>query len=893
MTTPARKQYLDIKERHQDAILLYQIGDFFETFDEDAAIAARELNIVLTCRSYGPSEQVPLAGVPVHALDSYAAKLVALGYKVAICEQVSPPGRGLLRREVTRVLTPGTLTDPGHTPPLRDNYLAAVVFARDTCGKITGAGFAYAEVSAGSFACAQWTGEDAADALRAEMQRVSPAEVLLAEAPRSAEEVNDGLGWPEGVTITHCPAHTFDYEDARARLLNQFQIRTLAAFGCENLPLATAAAGAITAYLARMNPGALRLLTELVTFDSSEFVQIDYRTWRALEVTDAAHRVTPGEGRDADGPRVLLDVLDQTRTAMGTRMLRRLLRQPLKDRQTLERRLDAVDALVADGSLRQRLSVALSGMPDVERLVARIAHGSATARDLHSLRSCLLLAPDVRRLLRHSRPEALAEVAQQLDPCLSACELIENAVADPWRGEERVIRPGFAPALDELTREVAEARTWIAELESTERQRTGVKSLKVTYNAVFGYAIEVTRPNLDRVPPEYQRKQTLAHAERFVTAGLLDHERVILRAEERIVALEQSLFADVLARLALSQIAMRRTARALAQLDVWLALAEVAVTRRYVRPTLTDETELVIRGGRHPVVEATLPDGTYIANDTTLGELNDGAGARLALLTGPNMAGKSTYLRQVALIALMAQIGSFVPAQSVRIGLVDRIFTRVGAEDDLAAGLSTFMLEMVETAYILRHATEHSLVILDEIGRGTSTHDGLAIARAVIEHIHTDLRARTRFATHYHELAALSDQFADIALWHLAVVEDDDERPIFLHRLESGPSERSYGVHVASMAGLPPGVVRRARDLLVERPRHLRELPDSYQTARLEERHAPFGAPARHMELAGGDRELALALAGLNLAATTPIEALNILFSLQQRALSGLRAGGR
>lgn len=890
MTTPARKQYLDIKQQHQDAILLYQIGDFFETFDEDAVIAARALNIVLTSRSYGPGEQVPLAGVPVHALDTYTAKLVACGYKVAICEQVSPPGRGLVKREVTRILTPGTLTDPGLAPPLRDNYLAAVTIERDTSGAIIGAGFAYTEVSAGAFACAQWTGSDAADALRAEVQRVSPAEVLVAERePKMDGPVEpDVAPFPTGMTVTRCPAHTFDREDARTRMHAHFGTRTLAAFGCDDLPLACAAAGAILAYLARMNPGAVRLLTELTTYDTGGFVGIDNRTWRALEITESSHPTVHAGGQTSGGARTLFGVLDQTRTPMGARMLRRLLRQPLKDRRVLERRLDAIDALVSDASMRQRLAHALAGMPDLERLVARLAHGSATARDLHSLRSSLLLAPDVRRLLR--RCPALQEIGEQLDPCLAACDLIEQAIADPWRGEERIIRSGFSPALDGLTREVAEARAWIATLESEERQRTGIKSLKVTYNAVFGYAIEVTRPNLDRVPPEYQRKQTLAHAERYVTAELLDHEKIILRAEERILAQEQSLFAEVLAQLASMQMTMRRTAQALAQLDVWLALAEVAVTRRYVRPTFTDGGELLIVGGRHPVVEAALDDGAYIANDTTLGEESDGAGARLALLTGPNMAGKSTYLRQVALIALMAQIGAFVPAQSVRLAPVDRIFTRVGAEDDLAAGLSTFMLEMVETAYILRHATERSLVILDEIGRGTSTHDGLAIARAVIEHVYTDVRARTLFATHYHELAELADCLPGVALWHMAIVEDGDS-PVFLHRLEPGPSERSYGVHVASIAGLPSTVVRRARDLLVERPMRVREPPTPYRPNGSDSQAGDAAHTA--IEAPGAEHELALALAGLNLADTTPIEALNILFSLQQRALSGLRVGGR
>jgi DNA mismatch repair protein MutS len=486
----------------------------------------------------------------------------------------------------------------------------------------------------------------------------------------------------------------------------------------------------------------------------------------------------------------------------------------------------------------------------------------------------------MRRALRQQTTAGLVAARDALDPCQEVCALIARAIADPWQGDGRVIQPGYSPELDELTRAAGEARAWIAALEATERQRIGVKSLKVTYNAVFGYAIEITRPNLDRAPPEYQRRQTLAHAERFVTPALLEREKIILRAEERAAELERALLVGVLNEIATAQGAMRGTARALAQVDLWQSLAQVANTRGYVRPTLTDGSVLAITGGRHPVVEATLDGAAFMANDTALAELDEeGASPRIALLTGPNMAGKSTYLRQVALIVLMAQVGSFVPATNATIGLVDRIFTRVGAEDDLAAGLSTFMLEMVETAYILRHATARSLVILDEIGRGTSTNDGMAIARAVIEHIHSSLRARTLFATHYHDLAALAQTLPRVALWRMAVVEDG-EAPVFLHRLEPGASHQSYGVFVASAAGLPGAVVQRARELLTEEPVVVREAPVRY--------HTETPAPEPSVE-----RELSLALAGLNIIAMTPIEALNILFSLQQRALVAVRAERR
>ena len=892
MTTPARKQYLEIKRQHQDAILLYQIGDFFETFDEDAVVAARELNIVLTSRSYGPHEQVPLAGVPVHALDTYSAKLIGRGYKVAICEQVSPPGRGLVQREVTRILTPGTLTEPGLTPPLRDNYLASVVVETDSAGRVIAAGFAYAEVSAAVFACTEWVGHDALDAVRSEAQRVAPAEIVYAETSPGAPaalNVGDALSL-DRVTMTPCSAQWFDREDARDRLLGHFGVRTLAAFGCESRLRATTAAGAILAYLARMNPAALRQFTDLTTYDTAGFVEIDPRTWRALEVTEPFGVSSQVAVNEPGRPRTLLQTLDETLTPMGARMLHRMLRQPLKSREILEQRLDAVAVLVDDESVRQRLGAVLAGTPDLERVVARVARGSATARELHTLRARLLLAKDVRRMLRTVRAGVIHAVCDAIDPCVTACDLIARAVGDPWQGEERIIRPGFDPELDDLTRELAEARAWIAGLEVSERQRTGIKSLKVTYNAVFGYAIEVTRPNLDRVPADYQRRQTLAHAERYVTPGLLEREKIILRAEERILASELRLFADVLASLSAHQVQMRRTAQALAQLDVWLSLAQVASVRRYVRPELSDSLELRIAGGRHPVIEAALEGGDFIANDTLLGD-EDQRGERLALLTGPNMAGKSTYLRQVALITLMAQVGSFVPATAAHIGLVDRIFTRVGAQDDLAAGVSTFMSEMVETGFILRHATERSLVILDEIGRGTSADDGLAIARAVIEYLHTVVRARTVFATHYHELADLAQSLPTLGVWHMAVTEDHDQ-PVFLHRLRPGPSHRSYGVHVASVAGVPAHVVSRARELLGDATTQVRESPGRYGSSRGELVPRPAASTEHAAYREAPERDLTLALAGLNLAATTPIEALNILFSLQQRALSSLRAEG-
>lgn len=922
MTTPARRQYLDIKARHQDAILLYQIGDFYETFDEDAVLVARELQIVLTARSYGPDEQVPLAGVPVHALDTYAARLVAKGYTVAICEQVSPPGRGLVKREVTRILTPGTVADPAMLPVARDNLLAAVAHVHDpnhdhpkkgdtgaagttsttSTTSTTGnpaAGLAFMDVATGAFACCEWAGPATEAALHAELRRLAPAEVLLRDTRAAPETPLAPMAHmaDEVYRTTSCPADYFDPTIARTTLLRHFGVPALAAFGCEERPLAAAAAGAIIAYLQRMNPTLLRLVTGLRTYDTSGFVEIDPRTWRTLEVVEPAHASVTSRA-DRRRPATLLSTLDATRTSMGARLLRRWLLQPLRERAALEERLDAVAELHARQSLRERLAAALDGLSDVERLIGRVVHGTATPRELHALRLSLARVPALAAALRGVTAPALRRVRDTLDPCEEVQGVIASAVNDPTGLESGTIRAGYDAELDELVASIAAARAWIAGLEATERERSGIRSLKVGYNKVFGYYIEVSRPNLERVPPDYIRKQTIAGGERYVTAALKEREALVLHAEERIAAREAALYTDVLETLAAHQARLRRTAEALAQADVLLALAEVALARGYTRPELDDSAALEIVEGRHPTVEHTLDGQTFIANDTHMnadarmaaggGE----AGPSLLLLTGPNMAGKSTYLRQVACIVLLAQIGSFVPARRARIGLVDRIFTRVGAEDDLARGLSTFMLEMVETSYILRHATPRSLIILDEVGRGTSTRDGLAIARAVLEHLHDRIGARTLFATHYHELADLTAHLPRLHALQMAVAEREGEA-VFLHRVVPGASTHSYGLQVARMAGVPATVLDRAADLLAT------PAPAQNGTHALAETRAVYAPAEGYIDddsLAARNhphRELTLALASLNIAAMTPLDALNLLFSLQQRALAALQAIAR
>ena len=899
MPTPARRQYLDIKARYPDALLAYNIGDFYEFFDHDAETVARELHLTLTARSFGPGEVVPLAGVPMHAIEVYAARLVAHGYRVAICDQVSPPGRGLVQRAVTRVLTPGTVVEPGMLAPARETYLAAVAIGRrdPTTGLPRAVGLAWADASVGAFACAQWSADDLPHALQAELARLSPAEVLVCAAV--ARDDAPERAWLRPYTLSPCADDAFEPESARIRLCRHFGVATLAAYGCERLPLATAAAAAIIQYIERVNAPLLALLSDLRAYDTHGYVEMDAHVLRALEVVEPAHAM---EGSASQQGATLLATLDATRTPMGARLLRRTLLHPLRDRAALETRLDAVAELVERLSLRQRLAPLLDGLGDLERLAARIAQGAAVPRELLALASGLGRAPAVVETLADCAATALGETRAELDPCADARDLIVRAVADPAEATGRRLRAGYSADLDALVDGASETRQWIAALEGLERERTGIRSLKVGYNKVFGYYIEVTRPNLARVPSDYQRRQTIATGERFVTAELKEHEAQALHAEERIAALDGELYAALLAELARSHARLRRTVGALARLDCWLSLAEVAVARRYTRPRLADDSALEIVGGRHPVIEATLDGVEFIANDTRLDDLDDLAHddepTRAMLLTGPNMAGKSTYLRQVALIALMAQVGSFVPAARARIGLVDRLFARVGAEDDLARGLSTFMLEMVETAFILRHATPRSLVILDEVGRGTSSADGLAIAQAVIERLCSVTGARTLFATHYHELARLAETLPRLSAWRMEVAERDGQA-IFLRRVVPGASDHSYGVQVARMAGLPADVTARAAALLSQRlapPALVAERPIAYARDAAAD-GADEVVEAERLRIGDGlaseERELALALASVNLVAVTPLEALNLLFSLQQRARVSLGMADR
>ena len=893
MTTPARRQYLHMKSQYPDAILLYQIGDFYETFDEDAHIASRELQIVLTRRSYADDEIVPLAGIPVHALENYVGKLVQRGYKVAICDQVGEVGKGIVDRAVTRILTAGTLSEPNLLPARQNNYLVAIAPSR------TQTGLAAVDVSTGEFIVTWFTADELPGALEAELQRLVPSECLLLEGMRA-----DAYQFPsKAIRATACPPYFFEYEATRTRLCRLFGVQSLDAYGCAHIPQAVSAAGAIVAYLEKMNEKLLSLLTGLRSYRTTNYMVLDAHTQRNLDLLQGS--------RSGSVYGSLLSVLDRTITPMGARRLRRMITQPLLDLNQLEGRLESVEELYESPALRSRFVMCLQGIHDLERISGRIRQGSAVPNEVLGLRQYLGVVPRLRDLLRGCNTSLLTHLAEELDPCPEVIELIERALVravgkDEQDDDERLIRLGFHAELDELIASIHDSKRWMVSLEGRERERTGIKSLKVGFNKVFGYYIEVRNSHLKLVPPDYMRKQTLVNAERFITPELKEHEARILSATERIEALEQSIYADVLRQLSVFYPQLMATAAAIAMVDVLVSLSEVAAHQGYVRPQLEQGRGLEIVGGRHPVVEYTLDGDVFIPNDA---QLEAGAGARILLLTGPNMAGKSTYLRQVALITLLAQLGSFVPARSARIGLVDRIFTRVGAEDDIASGKSTFMIEMEETATILHHATQHSLIILDEIGRGTSTHDGVAIARAVVEHLHNMTGARTLFATHYHELASMAEELPHLRVYTMAISDDEQGEIVFLHRVTPGCIGRSYGVHVAKLAGMPLSIVRRAEEVL----KHLESGRDSVG-ANLEPRqngHTFF--PMQNRVSSNGDEKLIAegneryewqsqearlvahalehgdgqepGLDAIDLCAITPLDALNLLYMLQKKRI--------
>ncbi len=789
--TPVRQQYLDTKRQYPNAILFFRLGDFYETFDDDAELVSRELDIVLTSRPIGNGIRVPLAGIPYHAVDSYLARLIEKGYHVAIAEQVGDqPAKGIFPRKVVRVVTPGTLIDANLLPGDANNYLAAVLIDNDK------AAVAYVDISTGEFAVTELDFAGGSP-LRAELTRLRPAEIIHP----------DNISLPIGTPGQSTPWPAWRFEPGRAgeSLLNHFNASTLDGFGLKNSPLAISAAGTILQYLRETEPASLSLLTNLRHYSLNEFMTLDAATRRNLELTETLRGEIKGS---------LLGTLDFTITPMGKRLLRQWVSQPLLDLLKIQTRQNGVEYFFKNGMSRAELRNAIKHLSDLERLTNRILSGHAQPRDLVALRETLRLLPAVLNILP-SGGSPIEAILTRFIPCTDELSLLDTSISDDPPATLQntgIIRTGYSSELDGVINASAHAREWINNLESIERERTGIKTLKVGYNKVFGYYLEISAGQTGNAPSNYIRKQTLVNAERYITPEMKEYETLVLNAEERIREIELRLFKEVCIILSRSTTILLNTARALAELDCLSALAESAALGGYVRPEVVAEDILDVRDGRHPVVETSLKDDRYVPNDIIFEP-----GERVRVITGPNMAGKSTYLRQVALITLLAQMGSYVPASSARLGLVDRIFTRIGAQDEIHSGQSTFMVEMIETANILHHATTRSLLILDEIGRGTSTYDGVSIAWAVVEYIHNHphLRAKTLFATHYHELTQLADLLPGIRNYNVAVTEADG-KVIFLHKIIPGGADRSYGIHVAQLAGLPRPVIQRAGEIMAE-----------------------------------------------------------------------------
>src|SRR5579859_1786688 len=934
--SPVRTQYLQIKRQHPDAILFFRMGDFYEMFDDDAEIVARELEIALTRRDFGRGEKSPMAGIPHHAADGYIARLVSKGYRVAVCEQVSDPAlsKGLVEREVIRIVTPGTVIDPTMLAAKRNNFLAAVVSGREAVG------IAYIDITTGEFAVTQFSTPEPDLAIQQEIARVAPAEVLVeahysrresrkrrwlatvmsekqvtklgsngnanAEIPELDEDDEEDFA-PLVKLLTNIAGHVTPYDaryfsedDARHRLLTQFEVASLEGFGCASLPLAIRAAGAVLAYVQEAQKGLLQHLTSLETYFTNGFMTLDTHTRRNLELFET--------GRSGSVKGSLLWVLDKTRSPMGGRLLRRWISQPLLNLDILQQRQRVISELLGNSLLQARLAEALKKAGDIERLINRVRQRIATPRDLVALACGLRAAAEVRSCLPTDATTdmpSLVRIMLRLANNEDIISLIERAIVEEppvSTSEGGIIRPGFSSELDQIKHASQDGQQWIAELEQRERRRTGISNLKVGYNKGPGYYIEVTNANVSRVPADYIRKQTLTNCERFITPQLKEFETLILNAQERIGKLETELFAQLRADIAIRAAdQILDTAHALAEIDVYLSLAQVAAQHNYCRPQLNESDTIHIVAGRHPVVEQTQADIPFIPNDTNLASppsylasdadasgsaqarRKEDSAAQIVIITGPNMAGKSTYLRQVALIVLMAQIGSYVPAEVATIGLVDRIFTRIGAQDDLATGQSTFMVEMVETANILHHATPQSLVILDEIGRGTSTYDGLAIARSIIEYLHNNKRcgAKTLFATHYHELVEVAQILPRIRCMNVAVTEEGG-KVVFLRKIVPGGADKSYGIHVAQLAGIPRPVVHRAEEILAE----LEHKGDA--KARRKAMKDMVMPTAWQMTLFAAEQHpLVEEIKALVIDELSPIEAISKLYELQQKAKRG------
>ena len=874
--TPMMQQYMETKSQYPDCILFYRLGDFYEMFFDDALTASKELEITLTGKNCGMEERAPMCGVPYHAVDGYLTKLVSKGYKVAICEQVEDPkqAKGIMKREVVRIVTPGTILDAAAIDESKNNYIMCIVYIADRYG------LSVADVTTGDYFVTELPD---GQKLKDEIFKFMPSEIICNESfymsGMDLEDMKNRLG----ITIYSLESWYFDDEICKSKLMEHFKVSSLQGLGLSDYDCGVISAGALLQYLLETQKNDLSHMTHITPYTTGKYMMLDSSTRRNLELCETL--------REKQKRGSLLWVLDKTKTAMGARTLRKYIEQPLIERTEIERRLDAVTELKEEAISREEIREYLSPVYDLERLITRITYGSANPRDLTAFSTSLEMLPAIHYILEDMKSDLLCEICKEMDTLEDLCSLVKSAIAQEppiAMKEGNIIRDGYSEEVDTLRRAKSDGKTWLAKLEEQEREKTGIKNLKIKYNKVFGYYLEVTNSYKELVPEYYTRKQTLANSERYITPELKELEDTILGAEDKLYALEYELYCTVRDTIAGEVIRIQKTAKAVAALDVFTSLALVAERNNYIRPTINVQGKIDIKDGRHPVVEQMIPNGSFICNDTVL----DDKKQRISIITGPNMAGKSTYMRQVALIVLMAQLGSYVPASKANIGLVDRIFTRVGASDDLASGQSTFMVEMTEVANILRNATSKSLLVLDEIGRGTSTFDGLSIAWAVVEYISDAklLGAKTLFATHYHELTELEGKINNVNNYCIAVKEKGDDI-VFLRKIVKGGADKSYGIQVAKLAGVPDIVINRAKEIV-------EELADEDITSRVSE-IASREAEAKKKTKSKKYDEVDIAqfslfdtvkdddvleeLKAIDVGNLTPIDALNAIYRLQNK----------
>ncbi len=873
--TPMMQQYMETKKQYRDCILFYRLGDFYEMFFEDALIASKELEITLTGKDCGQEERAPMCGVPHHAVDAYLNKLVSKGYKVAICEQVEDPklAKGIVKREVIRIVTPGTNLNTQALDETRNNYLMCIVYMADRYG------ISVADITTGEYLVTEL---DSERRLLDEINKFSPSEIICNDSFYMSgidiEDMKDRLG----ITVFSLDSWYFDDSMCSRVLMEHFHVSALEGLGISDYSCGVIAAGALLKYLMETQKTAISNLTGLTPYSIGKSMILDSSTRRNLELCETL--------REKNKKGSLLWVLDRTKTAMGARLLRKYVEQPLIEKEEILRRLDAVEELKNNAITREELREYLNPVYDLERLISRISYQTANPRDMIAFRQSLSMLPHIKYIMKSLESPLLCELEEQMDELSDLCSLIEDSIVEePPIGirDGGIIKEGYNEEVDRLRSAKSEGKTWLAQLETSEREKTGIKNLKIKYNKVFGYYLEVTNSYKEMVPDYYTRKQTLANAERYITPELKELEDMILGAEDKLFSLEYGLYVDIRNQVAEQIVRIQQTAHAVAGIDVFTSLAFVAEHNNYVKPSMNEKGIIDIRNGRHPVVERMIPNDMFIANDTYL----DNTKSRISIITGPNMAGKSTYMRQTALIVLMAQIGSFVPAESARIGIVDRIFTRVGASDDLASGQSTFMVEMTEVANILRNATRNSLLILDEIGRGTSTFDGLSIAWAVVEHISNTklLGAKTLFATHYHELTELEGKLTGVNNYCIAVKEKGDDI-VFLRKIIKGGADKSYGIQVAKLAGVPDSVIERAKELAEELTNaditvRVQEAASDMQRTKKpkQKKYDPVDLDQMSLFDTVSDSDVLKELQEIDVSNLTPIDALNTIYRLQNK----------